>query len=521
MKKRLLVFILSVACVFGCFSATACNLFETSSENGKTETEQDIPNGGNSDGNGGSGNTDGNGDGSQNGGDGPQNNGGAPHVHSYGDWKITAKPKDSVNGVAARQCTSCSDIKTETLPKLTDSAYTKSKDTATCSKGGKVNYSITVNGSSFAFDVATPATGNHKYVGGECTSCSAKDPNYTSPHVCEFKATYDGTGHFSECLCGQKKDFVPHNYTYHSDNGQHWKECSVFGESTNKVAHTYVNGVCECGVTKNVKELEYKLNADGSSYSVIGIGTITDTNIVIPNTYNGKPVTNIDKYAFRSNNNIVSVEIADGIELAKYSSGGIFEFCTKLESVKLPSDLEVIQRRTFYGCEALKNIEIPETVIHIGAYAFAHTAITSVNVSKNAYVEAFAFFQCRFLQSVNIEDAANSAPMLTPKVDFLGLSEDYFQGRQIDVQAIPHYAGWEEDADHRLALLLSCSPEAYSDLVSGVRILLIDHNTGAGQESKVETYQAEINADGFLCINVDGVDIPFMLSFDVNYWRDF
>lgn len=111
--------------------------------------------------------------------------------------------------------------------------------------------------------------------------------------------------------------------------------------------------------------------------------------------------------------------------------------------------------------------------------------------------------------------------MLTPKVDFLGLSEDYFQGRQIDVQAIPHYAGWEEDADHRLALLLSCSPEAYSDLVSGVRILLIDHNTGAGQESKVETYQAEINADGFLCINVDGVDIPFMLSFDVNYWRDF
>ena len=122
MKKRLLVFILSVACVFGCFSATACNLFETSSENGKTETEQDAPNGGNSDGNGGSGNTDGNGDGSQ-------NNGGAPHVHSYGDWKITAKPKDSVNGVAARQCTSCSDIKTETLPKLTDSAYTKSKDT--------------------------------------------------------------------------------------------------------------------------------------------------------------------------------------------------------------------------------------------------------------------------------------------------------------------------------------------------------------------------------------------------------
>ena len=44
---------------------------------------------------------------------------------------------------------------------------------------------------------------------------------------------------------------------------------------------------------------------------------------------------------------------------------------------------------------------------------------------------------------------------------------------------------------------------------------------GAGQESKVETYQTEINADGFLCINVDGVDIPFILSFDVNYWKDF
>lgn len=44
--------------------------------------------------------------------------------------------------------------------------------------------------------------------------------------------------------------------------------------------------------------LEYTLSDDGESYSVTGIGTATDKDIVIPSTYNSKPVTSIGNSAF-------------------------------------------------------------------------------------------------------------------------------------------------------------------------------------------------------------------------------
>lgn len=50
---------------------------------------------------------------------------------------------------------------------------------------------------------------------------------------------------------------------------------------------------CFDGILKESVGLEFKLNDDGESYSVTGIGTCTDTDIVIPKTYKGKTVTGI------------------------------------------------------------------------------------------------------------------------------------------------------------------------------------------------------------------------------------
>lgn len=52
------------------------------------------------------------------------------------------------------------------------------------------------------------------------------------------------------------------------------------------------------GDTVHTKGLEYKLNNDKNSYSVSSIGTATDTDINIPEEYNGKPVTGIAGSAF-------------------------------------------------------------------------------------------------------------------------------------------------------------------------------------------------------------------------------
>ncbi len=39
--------------------------------------------------------------------------------------------------------------------------------------------------------------------------------------------------------------------------------------------------------------LEYELNSDGKGYTVTGIGTCKDTNLIIPSTYNNLPVTSM------------------------------------------------------------------------------------------------------------------------------------------------------------------------------------------------------------------------------------
>ena len=59
--------------------------------------------------------------------------------------------------------------------------------------------------------------------------------------------------------------------------------------------------------------LEYQLSDDGSSYVVIGIGTCTDTEIVIPEIYNGKLVTAINSTAFFNCKDITSLVLHNGI----------------------------------------------------------------------------------------------------------------------------------------------------------------------------------------------------------------
>ena len=44
--------------------------------------------------------------------------------------------------------------------------------------------------------------------------------------------------------------------------------------------------------------LTYALNDDNSSYRIVNVGSCTDTNVVVPRTYNGKPVTTIGNNAF-------------------------------------------------------------------------------------------------------------------------------------------------------------------------------------------------------------------------------
>ena len=76
--------------------------------------------------------------------------------------------------------------------------------------------------------------------------------------------------------------------------------------------------------------LEYLDNEDGVTLSVAGIGTITDTDIVIPSEYNGKAVTGILKNAFLNNTTIAFVSIPSSVTIIGQSA---FNGCSNLNKI--------------------------------------------------------------------------------------------------------------------------------------------------------------------------------------------
>jgi len=99
--------------------------------------------------------------------------------------------------------------------------------------------------------------------------------------------------------------------------------------------------------------LQYTQSTDKTSYTVGGIGTCKDADIVIPSVNEGLPVVGIDKMAFHECVNLNSIEIADSITtIGEWS----FYTCTNLKSITIPSGLISIDERAFYYCTSLEEI---------------------------------------------------------------------------------------------------------------------------------------------------------------------
>ncbi len=119
---------------------------------------------------------------------------------------------------------------------------------------------------------------------------------------------------------------------------------------------------------KHSKGLEFTLNDDNASYSVTGIGNCTDTNIVIPETYNGLPVTAIRDMAF----------IGINLNTAEAT------LASQITSIIIPDTVSVIGAGAFYFCFKLQNIKIPDSVTSIGENAFSLClSLTSIEIDEN------------------------------------------------------------------------------------------------------------------------------------------
>ena len=168
------------------------------------------------------------------------------------------------------------------------------------------------------------------------------------------------------------------------------------------------------------KELEFALNDDGESYSVIGIGTYTGINLIIPNEYNGKPVTAIGNMAFACYDTDTDTILADSIcykiesviipDTVTSIGAGAFGYCGNITNITLGDSVESIDDAAFCCCWSLESIEIPNSVLNIGDDAFAAClSLTSIDIPEFLTSIGNAVFDsCHSLNNITIPDSITS-----------------------------------------------------------------------------------------------------------------
>lgn len=128
-------------------------------------------------------------------------------------------------------------------------------------------------------------------------------------------------------------------------------------------------------------------------------------DIVIPDTYRGKPVTAIGKEAFFNRSDVASVTMGNNIKTI-----GDFAFanCSYVTSITIPASVTSIGESAFASCRLLEGeIVIPDGVAVIPTSAFAYCGqITGLKIGKNVTtINANAFTDCRKLTSISIPDS--------------------------------------------------------------------------------------------------------------------
>lgn len=226
-----------------------------------------------------------------------------------------------------------------------------------------------------------------------------------SEHVDTLTATVtDKVTTPATCTTDGEKDYTA-TVTFNNQTYTDVKTVTV-----EKTGHSISGNSCvNCGQPAS-EGLDMVLISEGE-YTVSGIGTCTDTEILIPTTYNDLPVVSVEASAFLNNTAITSVVLPDGITSIGENA---FNGCESLTSVTFGknSQLSSIGPGAFNYCYSLESITIPESVTNIGSDAFIYCyGLRSVTFGENSQLTSIgdgAFNWCESLESITIPASVTS-----------------------------------------------------------------------------------------------------------------
>ena len=151
-------------------------------------------------------------------------------------------------------------------------------------------------------------------------------------------------------------------------------------------------------------DFKYKVS-DGKVTITDYEGTATD--VEIPASIDGMPVTVIANRAFYFNTKLKSVTIPSSVTSIE---GEAFLDCRDLEKVSIPSGVTSIGAEAFRNCYVLKDFSLPTGLKSIGEFAFYMCyGLSSVSIPSGVTsISEYAFGQCAGLESVQIAPGVTS-----------------------------------------------------------------------------------------------------------------
>jgi parallel beta-helix repeat protein len=150
---------------------------------------------------------------------------------------------------------------------------------------------------------------------------------------------------------------------------------------------------------------DFTYTSDGSKVTITGyVGS--GGNVIIPAKIDGLPVEIIGEESFYWCQSMTSVTIPDGLTTIGQSA---FFGCTGLTSVIIPDSVTTIGASAFTTCSALTSVRIGNGITTIGNNVFSGTGLTAVTIPDNVKTIATnAFRNCVGLTSIVIPDSVTS-----------------------------------------------------------------------------------------------------------------
>ncbi len=270
-----------------------------------------------------------------------------------------------------------------------------------------------------------PQIHEHQYTDWRVISpatCTTDGTMTRSCNTCEDVETATIT-HFGHDFSGK----------YITTPTHHFHQClNGCGEIDNKEEHVYEQGSTQCKICHYDKGstdlLSFELNHDGNGVTVTGFnGNGIQTNLVIPDTYYGYPVTRVAAFAFSkavTNQSLTSVTLGKYIvdieqeafwgndKLTKIVLPAVqhigkwaFESCKTLGEVTFNEGIESIAYGAFMNCRLQADITFPQSLKSVGDWAFQSClGIQQVTFQNVEHIGIGIFYGCSNIHTIHLGD---------------------------------------------------------------------------------------------------------------------